>query len=395
MTMEKAVRRLQQVQAIVNDQRHILVLPSGENVFVHGPAGRSTGGSGLGHGSTKITIDGTSILDFRALSPALDAKLVLSAVGTPFEHSKQEPTPRYPVLELALPPNHDGTGSESLKEPPLIKNEDAWAAIYALWTLFPTQEVIPISLASSIPDAISSSLIDYFLRSGLARRGLASKTTRQADDGPGSTREILYLLRGAFWQGGGTGAAFLKDDNEHDHTITNLKLSLEGTSNSNAALSRRARTWLQYAPERDGHFPSSPSFTRNPTVIASHPLRAPKPPRGTCMYARFCAPPRGPGKTLTMHVFDPSAGIGDDSEDMKAFHRWMNDPRVGRGWGEQGSIEQHRAYVQKIEEDPHVLALVMCWDGERMGYVELTWIKVSGFFSAPLCVPFSLSNYFS
>lgn len=85
-----------------------------------------------------------------------------------------------------------------------------------------------------------------------------------------------------------------------------------------------------------------------------------------------------------MHVFDPGAGIGggEDSEDMKAFHRWMNDPRVGRGWGEQGSIEQHRAYVQKIEEDPHVLACVMCWDGERMGYVELTWIKVSGL---PFC----------
>ena len=107
------MRRLQQVQTIVNDQRHILVLPSGENVFVRGPAGRGTGGgSGLGHGSTTITIDGTSILDFRALDPALDAKLVLSAVGTPFENSEQEPTPRYPVLELALPPDHDGTGSE-------------------------------------------------------------------------------------------------------------------------------------------------------------------------------------------------------------------------------------------------------------------------------------------
>lgn len=243
--MEKAARRLQQVQTIVSDQKHVLVLPSGENVFVHGQAGKGTsGGSGLGHGSTTITIDGTPILDFQVLDPALDAKLVLSAVGTPFEHSEQEPSPRYPVLELVLPPDHDGMDSEEKS----VKNEDAWAAIYTLWTLFPTQEVIPICLSPSIPEAVSSALKDYLLRSGLARCSLANKTIRQASDSLSSTGEILYLLRGAFWQGGGTGAAFLKNNNEHVHTITNSKRSLESSSSSNAALSRRARTWLQYAP---------------------------------------------------------------------------------------------------------------------------------------------------
>ena len=54
----------------------------------------------------------------------------------------------------------------------------------------------------------------------------------------------------------------------------------------------------------------------------------------------------------------------------------MNDPRVNAGWGEAGDEEKHRRYVGSMWSEPSVLPLVMSWDGERMGYAELVWIKV-------------------
>ncbi|KAH8111536.1 hypothetical protein DFH11DRAFT_1546642 [Phellopilus nigrolimitatus] len=54
----------------------------------------------------------------------------------------------------------------------------------------------------------------------------------------------------------------------------------------------------------------------------------------------------------------------------------MNDERVDSGWGEKGNWEKHVEYVKGVVDDPHVLPLIMSWDGARMGYVELVWIKM-------------------
>ena len=56
--------------------------------------------------------------------------------------------------------------------------------------------------------------------------------------------------------------------------------------------------------------------------------------------------------------------------------QWMlNHLRGSLGWGEAGSMEKHRAYLAGLIADPAVLPLVMSWDGERMGYTEIVWIK--------------------
>ena len=70
----------------------------------------------------------------------------------------------------------------------------------------------------------------------------------------------------------------------------------------------------------------------------------------------------------------------ESREDMDAFHRWMNDPRVHAGWGEAGTEEKHKTYVRNMWKEPSVFPLIMNWDGERMGYAELVWIKVLRFF---------------
>ncbi|KAH8105754.1 acyl-CoA N-acyltransferase, partial [Phellopilus nigrolimitatus] len=96
-------------------------------------------------------------------------------------------------------------------------------------------------------------------------------------------------------------------------------------------------------------------------VIALHPLR---PPGGALLHARYCAP--------CARRFILDLGCEDD---MEVFRRWMNDERVNSDWGEKGSWAKHVEYARDAVDDPHVLPLIMSWDGAQMGYAELVWIK--------------------
>jgi hypothetical protein len=49
---------------------------------------------------------------------------------------------------------------------------------------------------------------------------------------------------------------------------------------------------------------------------------------------------------------------------------------VNKAWGERGSLEKHRAYVTEVVNDPAVLPVIMSWNGEPMGYAEITYLKV-------------------
>ncbi|KAL5495949.1 hypothetical protein ACEPAI_1413 [Sanghuangporus weigelae] len=65
----------------------------------------------------------------------------------------------------------------------------------------------------------------------------------------------------------------------------------------------------------------------------------------------------------------------DDTADMEAFHYWLNDKCVNEWWSEHGDLAKHRADIQRALDDPAVLPLVMSWDGERMRYCEMFWLK--------------------
>ena len=311
--MGTANRRLKQVQSILlgagdSDWKQLLILPDDARVSVLEPQSGSPEGS-----STRIAIDGTSVLDFKPLPREL--ALVLSALGTPFE--KSSPDPRYPVLELSAVDNQP------------VSIPDFWACIYALWTLLHTQERIPVVLSSSLPNV--TELAEYLLHSGLGRKALDPSIT-----------EEIFLDRGTFWSGAGTGPSWGVE-----------------------------RGWLNdpWAAARAAEFPLTQSFTRTSTVITQHPLRPPRPKPGSCAYKRYCTPV---GHTLTLHAFDP-----DSEAHMNAFHKWQNDERVARGWNERGTMEHHRKYIKGVMENPAFIPYVMSWDGELMGYVELVWIKVN------------------
>jgi len=94
-----------------------------------------------------------------------------------------------------------------------------------------------------------------------------------------------------------------------------------------------------------------------------HPLRAPK-PRGE-VYRRF-DPRLGAWVSLRTLEID---------NDLSRFNRWQNSPRVASFWQEEGSLEQHREYLSKLDADPHTLTLIGCFDDQPFAYFEAYWAK--------------------
>lgn len=266
----------------------------------------------------EILVDDVPVCTYQSLGRT--AALLLSAVGTPYEYATTH-VPSYPVLEI---------------HPPITRKitiRDTWVIVYALFVRYHERETIPVVLSPEINNRVD--LCAYILRSGLGRTALSNQTT--ADD--------LFLSRAAFWQGAGT----------HGY---------------------HPRGWLPSLSSSTRHaispFPSVQSFTRTPLVISAHPLRPPKPLPGEVLYRRYCPEVK---QILEFTYFD----VGQDGQvtpHLEAFHKWHNDDRVNKGWNERGSLEQHRRYAHRVLNDPAVLPMMMSWDGELMGYLEIVYIKV-------------------
>ena len=324
--MASASQRLQAVQnalAPFKSATRVVVLPDGAKVDVAHPDDLAQ--------PTSVAIDGVVVAAYRTLPRTL--QLVVSAVGTEHENAAHH-IPKYSLLEILAPSAvQDGA-------PTTISIPDFWGVLNALHTIFHAQETIPIVFASSVENA--AALSAYLLTSGLARK----RHTPPGDTASASEPEH-FLLRITFWQGAGT-AGF--------HT----RGWLRGSAAALAAVP----------------FPYAPSFTRTPLAIAAHPLRPPKPAPGEVVYRKYWP---SLGQTLEFAHFDLE-GRGDEpggvSRHLAAFHRWHNSDHVNRGWGERGPLEKHREYVRRLMADPAVLPLMMSWDGELMGYLELVYIKV-------------------
>lgn len=336
--MENAVRRIQAVQHAFAPEntsdtwKRVLVLPDDTKVDVLTPSSPDAAiPSSNEHKADlpsspliKIALNGIVVCQYRILPRSL--ALVVSAIGTPYEN-KAEHVPKFPLLELL--PSDSGTNEISIP--------DLWAIVYTLHTLYHIQETIPIVLSPAILNIVLCNT--YLLHSGLARKRHSLSISTVASE------PELFLLRATFWQGAGI-------------------------------LGYHGRGWLRGESATHGHFPYVQSFTRSSLVITSHPHRPPKPHQGECVYKKYWP---SMGKSLEFTYFDLEEG-GDNGKvgrHLEAFHRWQNDPRVHKGWGEQGTIEYHREYVKRAMDDPSILPLIMSWDGDLMGYCEIVWLKVS------------------
>ena len=94
-----------------------------------------------------------------------------------------------------------------------------------------------------------------------------------------------------------------------------------------------------------------------------HPRRPVK-PRGE-VYRRFDARLGAWVSLRTLEI----------EQDLTRFNRWQNSPRVASFWQEEGSLEQHREYLGKLDADPHTVTLIGCFDDQPFAYFEAYWAK--------------------
>lgn len=94
-----------------------------------------------------------------------------------------------------------------------------------------------------------------------------------------------------------------------------------------------------------------------------HPKRPPK-PKGI-VYARYIP---WLDQALSFRVADPQV-------DIEHFHRWMNDEQVNVIWEDGGDRQKHLAILEERLRDPHMLALIGCFNNVPFGYFEVYWAK--------------------
>jgi len=63
----------------------------------------------------------------------------------------------------------------------------------------------------------------------------------------------------------------------------------------------------------------------------------------------------------------------DIEQDLALFNRWQNNPRVAHFWQEQGTLDEHREYLQKISDTPHIFSVIGCLNDQPFAYYEVYW----------------------
>lgn len=77
----------------------------------------------------------------------------------------------------------------------------------------------------------------------------------------------------------------------------------------------------------------------------------------------------GPGST------DPANRDTRDMTDTELLHKWMNDPRVSRAWGEQGPVSHQAAFLKTNLSSKHSMPVIGLFDGKPFGYFEIYWVR--------------------
>ncbi|OBT64926.1 hypothetical protein VE03_05699 [Pseudogymnoascus sp. 23342-1-I1] len=216
-----------------------------------------------------------------------------------------------------------------------------WNVIHAIYTAHPTHEYFRVTLVGAGNEVIRAEL----LTTGLGIEHPAQwhpkfKTTTRPDD--------FLILRSAFWQGAASPAGPRPIWAVGDGTDGPLRQPLD-----------------QYPIMPENYevtmkFPDEPVYTR-------HPTRRPKPHPGSIVYSRYIP-------EIAEH-FSLEAVNYEDAAHLALFNKWQNDPRVAQGWNETGTLEEHRNYLRKLHNDPHVLCLFGRFDNTRFAYFELYWSK--------------------
>ncbi|KAF2193546.1 hypothetical protein K469DRAFT_550026 [Zopfia rhizophila CBS 207.26] len=208
-----------------------------------------------------------------------------------------------------------------------------WLISYALVTLHPLVENFRILLSGNE----ASDLFNELQFTGLVCAHPPASDSIRPHDG-------YLLLRSTFWQGAGS-------------PFGSRPVWVPRLDSSNKPINSEHPPFpFQTAPTTQ--FPALLRHTM-------HPAREPKPVPGSIIYSRWIP-------HLNEH-FSMIALDYKNAEHLNLFHVWQNDPRVAAGWNETGTLEQHREYLRKLHEDPHVLTMFAAFDDIVFAYFEVYW----------------------
>ncbi|EDU41117.1 aerobactin siderophore biosynthesis protein iucB [Pyrenophora tritici-repentis] len=242
----------------------------------------------------------------------------------------------------AVPPTRDNSSWARARRSPYLTvswNQDRpsvpqlWLVAYALVSLHPLVESFRVVLSGKD----STSLAQELYGTGLFHPHPKASNPTAPQDGH-------LLLRATFWQGAGSPFGV--------RPVWAPHLDASGQP-----ITRR------YPPFPYQNAPSTqwPAVPRHTT----HPVREPKPQPGSIVYSRWLP-------HLKEH-FSMTALDYTNDEHLRLFNKWQNDPRVAAGWNETGTLDQHREYLRKLHEDPHVLTMLAAFDDIFFGYFEVYW----------------------
>lgn len=219
-----------------------------------------------------------------------------------------------------------------------------WNLIHAIVTMYPSLEGFRLALKGPSSDVLSTTL----QATGVAiPRPRPSRVEHKARD---DTSAHVYVLRSAFWQGAASPFGSRPAWVAHPGLFNHLASPLD--------------SFPAFPLEHTVTF----SLEGRP-VHAQHPVRPPKPTRGANIYSRYMP---------HLDEFFSMVHLDYHNEThLQFFHTWQNDPRVSQGWNETGTLEQHREYLRKIDEDPHQMAVLARFDDVFFAYFEIYWAKVN------------------
>ena len=272
-----------------------------------------------------------------------------------------------------LPPESDNTAYARAMRRPISKVSwigsdesptapQLWLLVYALFTLAPSAKQIQIHLIQR-RDSGFMDLEDperQLLASGLA----ISVSPSPANTGAKATGQpILLVSQSTFYQGAG-------------HPFR----PPTSTTTSIWTPSSPCLPWSE-------QYTLTTAFPGPHTIHARHPVRPPKTTPGSVVYSRYIP-------WLDEIFYAVALDVENDSH-LGLYDQWQNDPRVSKGWNEEGDLEYHRGYLKGIERDPHQIALMggflkvgegADWreQGELFAYFEVYWGRVGAFSSLSL-----------